>query len=77
LKVSRRFSRLREKPGRRGRADRQTRIPGYSYRSEPADADLLIVNTCGFIRDAKEESIRETVELRGRFPKNPSSSPAA
>ncbi len=44
---------------------------GYSYRSEPADADLLIVNTCGFIRDAKEESIRETVELRGRFPEKP------
>jgi ribosomal protein S12 methylthiotransferase len=31
--------------------------------SSPARADLIIVNTCGFIRDAKEESLREIFEL--------------
>ena len=34
---------------------------------EPADADLLVVNTCGFIDSAKEESIQEILRLaKGR-----------
>ncbi len=41
---------------------------GYVYSPEPDNADLIIINTCGFIRAAKEESIRETVEMRERFP---------
>jgi ribosomal protein S12 methylthiotransferase len=31
---------------------------GYSAASDPARADILIVNTCGFIGPAKEESLR-------------------
>lgn len=30
---------------------------------ESGDADILLVNTCGFIRDAKEESIEEILRL--------------
>ena len=31
---------------------------GIELTSEPADADILIVNTCAFILSAKEESRR-------------------
>ena len=31
---------------------------GYTFVSDPAEADILIVNTCGFIVPAKEESIQ-------------------
>ena len=31
---------------------------GYADDSDPARADILIVNTCGFIGPAKEESLR-------------------
>jgi ribosomal protein S12 methylthiotransferase len=34
---------------------------GFSYTKELSDADVVIVNTCGFIDDAKEESIREII----------------
>ncbi len=30
---------------------------GYAFTSEPEEADVMIVNTCGFINDAKKESI--------------------
>lgn len=30
---------------------------------EPEDADIIIVNTCGFIQDAKEESIETVLEM--------------
>ncbi len=36
---------------------------GYSLTAERKDADILIVNTCGFIEDAKEESIETILEL--------------
>ncbi len=32
---------------------------------EPKDAELIIVNTCGFIQDAKEESIETILEMAG------------
>ncbi len=35
---------------------------GYQIVEEPAEADLVIVNTCGFIREAKEESIQHILE---------------
>jgi len=35
---------------------------GLSVTSDPADADLLIVNTCAFIDSAKEESIEAILE---------------
>lgn len=36
---------------------------GYHLTSNEDDADVLIVNTCGFIGDAKEESIDEILRL--------------
>lgn len=36
---------------------------GYDIVSDPADADIVIVNTCGFIESAKQESIEEILEL--------------
>lgn len=41
---------------------------GYLPTENPEDADLIIVNTCGFIQPAKEESINETLLLRKRYP---------
>lgn len=44
---------------------------GYNYLQEPEDADIIIINTCGFIDFAKEESIEvilETVELKKTDP---------
>lgn len=36
---------------------------GCRITSDPQDADILIVNTCGFIEDAKKESIERIFEL--------------
>jgi len=36
---------------------------GYEFTGDPADADILIVNTCGFIGPAKEESIDTILEM--------------
>src|SRR5579859_8021127 len=36
---------------------------GHRRAATPADADLLIVNTCGFIESAKQESIDTLLEL--------------
>ena len=36
---------------------------GYDLVEDAAMADVAIVNTCGFIEDAKEESIEEILEL--------------
>ncbi len=36
---------------------------GYRFVAEPAKADVLIVNTCGFITPAKEESIQAILEM--------------
>ncbi|RPI07531.1 MAG: 30S ribosomal protein S12 methylthiotransferase RimO, partial [Zetaproteobacteria bacterium] len=35
---------------------------GYTLAESPATADVVVVNTCGFIRDAKEESIRTILD---------------
>ncbi len=35
---------------------------GFSVVSDPADADVIVVNTCGFIDPAKEESIEAVLE---------------
>lgn len=45
---------------------------GYMLAADPADADICLVNTCGFIHDAREESagvLRElqTLKQRGRL----------
>jgi len=36
---------------------------GYSYEQDPALADVIVVNTCGFIEDAKQESINTLLEM--------------
>ena len=36
---------------------------GFKIVNDPADADAVIVNTCGFIESAKQESIEEIIEL--------------
>lgn len=36
---------------------------GFAITSDPAEADVLIVNTCAFIDSAKEESINTILEL--------------
>ena len=36
---------------------------GYEIVSDPAEADVLFVNTCGFIESAKEESIEAIFEM--------------
>jgi ribosomal protein S12 methylthiotransferase len=40
---------------------------GWKLSQSPDDAEVLIVNTCGFISSAKKESIETTLALRGRF----------
>ncbi|MBQ3675446.1 MAG: MiaB/RimO family radical SAM methylthiotransferase, partial [Campylobacter sp.] len=39
------------------------RLQNYEIVSEPKNADVMIVNTCGFIASAKQESIRTILEL--------------
>lgn len=39
------------------------RQKGYELTVEPGDADIAIVNTCGFIQAAKEEAIETILEL--------------
>lgn len=41
------------------------RLKSYEITSDISAADVLIVNTCGFIESAKEESIRAILELSG------------
>ena len=36
---------------------------GYRVVSDPAEADVILVNTCGFIQSAKEESIEAILEM--------------
>ena len=36
---------------------------GYQLTMDPAEADVIIVNTCGFINDAKVESIETILEM--------------
>jgi ribosomal protein S12 methylthiotransferase len=38
---------------------------GFVYTDDPENADVLLVNTCGFIEDAKRESIEEILNLAG------------
>ena len=36
---------------------------GYILKNDPAQCDVAIINTCGFIESAKQESINEILEL--------------
>jgi ribosomal protein S12 methylthiotransferase len=46
------------------------RREGFGHAEEPGDADLVIVNTCGFIEDAKRESIEEILKLKAGMEDN-------
>ena len=35
----------------------------YKIVNEPQDADIIVVNTCGFIESAKEEAINTILEM--------------
>lgn len=44
---------------------------GYTLADSPDSADVVVVNTCSFIKDAREESfevIAEVIELKTKFP---------
>ena len=41
---------------------------GWEYCSSPDGAELVIVNTCGFIKSAKEEAINTIFDYRGAYP---------
>ena len=36
---------------------------GHRFVQEPGDAEAIIVNTCGFIRDAKQQSVNTILEM--------------
>ena len=36
---------------------------GYEYTDDASEADVIVVNTCCFIRDAKTESIETLIEM--------------
>jgi len=38
---------------------------GIEYSTDPEDSDILVVNTCGFIEEAKRESIEEILRIAG------------
>ena len=45
----------------------QLRLRDYTLISEPSEAELIVINTCGFIEEAKKESIQaifEAIELK-------------
>jgi ribosomal protein S12 methylthiotransferase len=45
----------------------QLKLRDYELTHNPSDAELIVINTCGFIEDAKEESIQaifEATELK-------------
>jgi len=46
------------------------RLQAYSLTDDPAAADVIIVNTCGFIEAAKEESIHTILNLHAQRKKD-------
>ncbi len=43
---------------------------GWTQSSTPDDAELIIVNSCGFIQPAKEESINAVIDARQAYPES-------
>ena len=43
---------------------------GYNVVSNPEDAEILLINTCGFIESAKDESIKTILEMADYKEKN-------
>lgn len=44
---------------------------GWQWVDDPSAADLILVNSCGFIEPAQQETIDVTLELVDRFPRTP------
>ncbi len=44
------------------------RDAGYSLTNDEAEADVIVVNTCCFIHDAKQESIDTILEMAQKNP---------
>ena len=44
---------------------------GYEMTDDEEQADIIIINTCCFIHDAKEESIQSVLEWRVTVQKDP------
>ena len=42
---------------------------GYEKTENPDEADLIIINSCGFIASAKEESLNAVIDSRASYPK--------
>ncbi len=40
-------------------------VEGFTHVEDPADAEVIVVNTCGFIGPAKEESVDTILEMAG------------
>jgi ribosomal protein S12 methylthiotransferase len=51
-----------------GTLARRLRELGVAVADDPADATHIVVNTCGFIQDAKEESIAAILEAVSNYP---------
>ena len=60
--------RLSEEPGRLRQAGGRARGDGYAAADDPADADLVVVNTCAFIEEARQESIDTILAFSDRGP---------
>lgn len=41
---------------------------GWAQEADPGEAQVIIVNTCGFIQPAKEESIDTVLSMRAEYP---------
>jgi ribosomal protein S12 methylthiotransferase len=41
---------------------------GWTVATAPGEADLIIVNSCGFIDEAKQESINAVLDYKGEYP---------
>lgn len=41
---------------------------GLTWSEVPEEADIILVNTCGFIAEAKEESIETTLAIKEKYP---------
>jgi ribosomal protein S12 methylthiotransferase len=51
-----------------GTLARRLRALGVLIAEDPADATHIVINTCGFIQDAKEESIAAVLEATTSYP---------
>ena len=61
--------RLPEEPGRLGADAQKLADAGYELTNDETEAEAIVINTCAFIEDAKQEAINtmlETARLKRR-----------